>query len=393
MKLDLGLPVIQLLTFIGHSTSSFIFDNNSRRSLSGQVTSRSSLKKLLGKARRLEDGGDGDGDDQAEEDNEDEAAEEDMEAFLMDYSLKFMTCIPDQVLTDADYVNHLGVVIFRLCPSNKCSDYNGCKSGYADFAVDVGTYVEAYLGDQEDNDEDGDDNFDGDDFGECTQYEGDNDDGMAYYIGPGCTDDGQGVKMSVYEDEYCYEESETNFETISDGYSLPYSDGGLVSTQCTDCTDDDGAIREMCLDLYDYSPHRCEAELEYTHYYYDLNFEMYRYGKDETGCTKIDTIQNPMGKFSSEAMWTDAIMVVILLIGTVVASYYYSVWWKGQKENLQKIDDDDSQYQLDDDDNNDVSNYDDDHSRGSGRPTDGQPSALDTSAISNSTSPTGGTMT
>jgi len=243
-----------------------------------------------------------------------------------------------------------------------------------------------------------DDKFDGDDFGQCTQYEGENDDAngnndIAYYIGPGCSEDGTGVKMGVYEDEYCYEESGTSFETISNGWSLPYNDGGLVSTQCTDCTDDDGGIREMCLDLYDYSPHRCEAELEYTHYYYDLNFEMYRYGKDETGCSKIEVIQNPKGKFSSEAVWTDAILVVILLIGTVVASYYYSVWWKDQKENLQKIDDeDDSQYRLDEDENN--SNYDDDFS-GSGRPADAdeQPSALDESGISNVAGPAGGTMT
>jgi len=394
MKLGLGLPFTQLLAFIGYSTSSFIFDNNSRRSLSGQVTSKSSLKKLLGKARRLED--EDDGDDQAEEENDNEAAEEDMEAFLMDYSLKFMKCIPDQVLTDADYNDHFGVVIFRLCPSNKCSDNNGCNAGYADFAVDVGTYVEAYLVDQQDN-MNWDDKFDGDDFGQCSQYEGVNDDGnggndnndIAYYIGPGCTDDGKGVKMGVYEDEYCYEESGTSFETIANCWSLPYSSGGLVSTQCTDCTDDDGAIREMCLDLYDYSPHRCEAELEYTHYYYDLNFEIYRYGKDETGCNKIDVIQNPKSTFSSEAVWTDAILVVILLIGTVVGFYYYSLWWKDQKENLQKIDDDDSQYRLDDDN----SGYGDDFS-GSGRPDDEHPSTLDESGTSNAAAPVaGGTMT
>jgi hypothetical protein len=332
--LCLGLSITQLLSFVGYSTSTaLIFDNNnnsnkiSHRSLSGSQTS---LKKLLAKARRLEDAG---GDDNAANDDQaaDEAAEENMEAFLMDYSLKFMKCIPDQALTDADYNTHYGAVIFRLCPSNKCSNSNGCTSGYADFAVDVGTYVDAFLTDQQDN-MNWDDNFDGDNMGQCTQYEGDDDGGdAAYYIGPGCTADGTGVKMGVYEDQYCYEESETSFETISNGWSLPYSDGGLVSTQCTDCTDDDGEIREMCLDLYDYSPYRCEADLEYTHYYYDANFEIYRYGKDSTGCNSIHVMQNPKGGFSSEAVWTDAILVVFLIAATGVGFYYYSEWWTKRK--------------------------------------------------------------
>jgi len=361
--LCLGLSITQLLSFVGYSTSTaLVFDNNnnndknSHRSLSN---SQKSLKKLLAKARRLEDAG-GDGDDNAAANNDDqaadEAAEENMEAFLMDYSLKFMTCIPDQVIQDADYDSHYGAVIFRLCPSNTCSNSNGCTSGYADFAVDIGTYVDAFLTDQEDNmNWDDEQNFDGDNMGQCTLYGGDDDDdggdGAAYYIGPGCTADGTGVKMGVYEDQYCYEESETSFETVSNGWSLPYSDGGLVSTQCTDCTDDDGEIREMCLDLYDYSPYRCEADLEYTHYYYDANFEIYRYGKDSTGCNSIHVMQNPKGGFSSEAAWTDAILVVILIAATGVGFYYYSQWWTKQKVNLEKIDDDDdedSEYRLDD---------------------------------------------
>lgn len=389
-----GLAILQLLgVFIGYSTSSLstVISNKDRnfQSLSSSSSSSSSMKKLLKKARRLEDAGD----DNNNNDDQEVDKEEDMEAFLMDYSLKFVKCIPDQVLTDADYKDHFGVVIFRLCPSNTCNSNNndGCNSGYADFAVDVGTYVEAFLEDQQDNMNWDDENFDGDEFGQCAQYEGDNDDDNgdnAYYIGPGCTADGSGVKMGVYEDKYCYEESETTFETISNGWSLPYNEGGLVSTQCTDCTDDDGAIREMCLDLYDYSPHRCESNLEYTHYYYDTNFEIYRYGKDETGCTSIDVMQNPRSQFSSEAVWTDAVLVVIVLISSVVGFYYYSIWWKKQKENLEKIDeeddDDDSQYRREDDDDF------------SGSDNPNNDSAVNESAVSNgTTSPSAaeGTMT
>jgi len=331
-----------------------------------------SLQKLLRKAtRRLEDNeNDNENDDaDAGDDNNngnDADYEEDMEAFLMDYSLKFMKCIPDQVLTDADYQDHMGVVIFRLCPSNTCSSNTdgGCTSGYAEFAVDVGTYVEAFIEDQADNMNWDDENFDGDEFGQCVQWDGDDNDGdddnadddgnaQAYYIGPGCTSDGSGVKMGVYEDQYCYEESATTFATIANGWSLPYSEGGLVSTSCTYCTDDDGDIRDMCLDLYDYAPHRCEANFEYTHYYYDTNFEMYRYGKDQTGCNNIAVLQNPRSQFSSEAVWTDAILVVMILLASVVGFYYYSQWWNKQKENLEKIeedDEDDSEYQREEDD-------------------------------------------
>ena len=325
MKFCLALSITQLLALVCSISAMFEFEDSRR--LSGQGRA---LRKLLGKARRLDEGGD----DAAEEDN-DEQNEADMEAFLMDYSFKFMSCIPDQVLTDADYNDHFGVVIFRLCPSNKCSNNNGCSSGYADFAVDVGTYVDAFLTDQADN-VNWDDKFDGDEFGQCVEYEVENDDGgngeaVEYYVGPGCTADGTGVKMGVYEDQYCYTESQTSFENISNGWSLPYSGGGLVSTQCTDCTDEYGALREMCLDLYDDSPYRCEAEFDFKHYYYNTNFEMYRYGQDTTGCTKIDVMQNPKSSFSQEAVWTDAVLVVMLLIVTAGGFAWYSTWWKKRK--------------------------------------------------------------
>lgn len=344
MKICSVLSISQLLALVGSASAMFELENTHRFKSNGR-----GLRKLLSKARRLEDNG---GDDN----NDGEQNNEDMEGFLIDYSMKFMECIPDQVLTDADYNEHFGVIIFRLCPAKKCSNSNGCTSGYADFAIDVGTYVDAYLSDQADN-MNWDDKFDGDSFGECTEYENGDDDSVAYYIGPGCTADGKGVKMGVYEDKYCYQQSDTSFETISNGWGLPYSDGGLVSTQCSSCTDDDGALKEMCLDLYDTSPYRCEKEFNFQHYYYDTNFEMYRYGQDNTGCTKIDVMQNPKSTFSQEAVWTDAILAVMLLLVTLAGYAWYSSWWEEQKLNLEKIDDDeDSQaYHLDDED--DKSDY------------------------------------
>lgn len=346
MKFCSALTISQLLAFV--CSASAVFEFESTHLLSGQGRG---LRKLLKAARRLDEEGDED------------QYEADMEAILMDYSLKFMTCIPDQVLTDADYNDHFGVVIFRLCPSNKCSNNGGCSSGYADFAVDVGTYVDSYLEDQADN-MNWDDNFDGGDFGQCTEYEVKDDDdsedeNIVYYVGPGCTEDGTGLKMGVYEDKYCYKESQTSFETISNGWSLPYNSGGLVSTQCTGCTDDDGQIREMCLDLYETAPFRCEAEFDFQHYYYDTNFEMYRYGQDTTGCTKIDVMRKPRSKFSNEAVWTDAILAIMLLVVTAAGYAWYSTWWSKQKENLEKIDDDDDSqaYHLEDEDDDHDGDY------------------------------------
>lgn len=287
--------------------------------------SSAALKKILSKARRLEEGDGGEENDAGGE--QQNAAQ--MEAFLMDYSLKLMKCVPDQVLTDADYNDHFGVVIFRLCPSNKCNDDGGCSSGYADFAVDVGTYVEAFMEDQQDN-MNWDDMFDGAQFGQCNEYEDDENGPTGYYIGPGCTADGTGVRMAVFEDQYCYQVSQTSFETISNGWGLPFSSGGLVSTKCTSCIDNDGTLRDMCLDLYDLSPYRCEQDFVFDHYYYDTNFEMYRYGKDQTGCSKIQVMQASKHAMKG-AVWQDLIISVMLLITAAGGFALYSVWWRKRK--------------------------------------------------------------
>lgn len=281
--------------------------------------SSDAILKVLSKARRLEDNGGDGGGDQAE-----------MEAtFLMDYSIKFMKCIPDEVLSDADYNDHFGVVIFRLCPSNSCSNDSGCTSGYADFAVDVGTYVEAFMKDQQDN-MNWDDHFDGGMFGQCVEYEDDENGATGYYIGPGCTADKTGVRMAVFEDKYCYQVSETSFESISNGWGLPFTNGGLVSTKCNSCVDNDGQLRDMCLDLYELSPYRCEQDFDNEHYYYDNNFEIYRYGKDQTGCTKIQVMQtNKMAMHG--AVWQDLIISVMLLITAAGAFALYTVWWRKRK--------------------------------------------------------------
>ena len=152
MKLSAALSISQLLAIV--SGASAMFELETSRHVSG--TSRG-MRHLLGKARRLEDGGNDDG---ANDGNGAEFDADEIEAFLMDFSLKMTKCIPDYVFTDEDYVDHYGAVIFRLCPSKKCNDNYGCKSGFADFAVDIATYVDAFMYDQADN-MNWDDKFDG----------------------------------------------------------------------------------------------------------------------------------------------------------------------------------------------------------------------------------------
>ena len=318
MKFSAAVSFLQLLALVGFASASNMFEFDTSRRLSGDSRR---MRKLLQKARRLED--EDQGDDNADVDMAD------VEAFLLDYSVKFMSCHGDQVLTDADYNDHFGVVIFRMCPSNSCSDDSACSSDYADFAIDVGTFVDVFIEDQADN-MNWDDSFGGE-FGECQQYEAENDDGNVYYVGPSCTEDETGIKMGLFEDQYCYQESMTSFETISNGWTLPYSSGGLVTTQCMGCADDDGEIKELCTGLYEDAPYRCESEFDFKHYYYDVNFEMYRYGQDTTGCTKINVLSRPRSTFSNEAVWTDAILAVMLLAVTAGGYFYYSQWWEKRK--------------------------------------------------------------
>ena len=291
----------------------------------GGMMSRKGVKSVLRNARRLEQNGNNNGQDMDEEE---------MEAFLMDYSLKFMKCVQDEQIYDADGALHYGAVIFRLCPSGKCDDSSGCRSGYADFAVDVGTYVAAFMEDQADN-MNWDDQFDGDNFGQCTEYlqndDEDGNEGSGAYIAPGCTEDGSGVKMAVFIDQYCsVQATDSAFAQISDGWSLPYSDGGLVSQQCLSCVDynnNEGSLREMCMDLYFEAPYRCEADFDFDHYYYDAVTEIYRYGKDQTGCTPIELMQKhkiALGR----AKATDLIFAVFLLLISAGGFAYYTIWWR-----------------------------------------------------------------
>jgi hypothetical protein len=209
-----------------------------------------------------------------------EEEEEEEYGFLGNYKLKLLSCNQGVRYKNPENGEYEGSsVVFRLCPSsNGCDDDDskGCKSGYGDYTIGLNTFVEQYIEDKEEEMNGDDDEYDMKQFGECREVEADqdaDDDGanrVQYYIGPACSDDGVGVTTKMFTDQYCTEESEdVTYEDISNGVSLPYSEGGLVSNSCESCTvaNDNGEyeLSDMCMELYENSG-KCETEMETYHY-------------------------------------------------------------------------------------------------------------------------------
>jgi len=296
---------ISIVAFLLASVSSFA---TAARSINDHAIKKS----LLSKARRVEENGD-------------DAEEEDEYQFLMNYKLKFMSCKAGETVVNPENGEYeYSAVVFRLChdSGDGCDDEKACSSGYGDYVVGLNTFVNSYMEDQKDNNN-YDDNFQVDEYAECREYENDNDDdgnGVAYYIGPACTEDGDDIKLDFFYDEGCTTNPEdVTFTDVSNGWELPYSEGGLVSTYCQSCqeyNEDDAAyeIKEMCQELFEEAAGKCETEMEYYHYY----------GKQEGACDYIAELLPAMGGSGGAASWFFGIAVIGGL-----ASYVY--WWKQKK--------------------------------------------------------------
>ena len=314
-------------------------------------------RRLLQNARRVnqynddaggDDGGNAKGDDQYNAEGVAEVEDE-----LQNYSLKLMKCQAEASLDsgnnnnynnndnngdddNAAYQKKYGVAIIRACPRNSCSEntQGGCKSGYADFAVPLTDFVSAYLYDQAQNMQWAleDDSLTLDTVGECVKYNQKDNNGNSYYVGPACTSNGKDIKLSLFKDAYCQKSaSEKTFEELSNGVSLPYHRGGLVSKQCLACGENDGngdyALKEMCAELYEDAALKCE-EWDINHYYWDAITEVYRFGKDTTGCKRIgwmDKTPEPFGE------WASIFALLFLVAGSAAGAVWYTMWWKNRK--------------------------------------------------------------
>jgi hypothetical protein len=276
------------------------------------------MRNMLSKARKLED----------QNNNGNDQAEEEEYAFLQNYQLKLVSCNAGEQIRDPETGEYeYNAAVFRLCPGN-CDDESakGCSSGSGDYVVGLSSFVTAYFEDQRDNMY-YDDNFKVDEYAECRAYEPEDDDqnqnqnnGYAYYIGPACTDDGKDVKLQLYYDETCSSAPEDiTFEDISNGWSLPYGEGGLVSTSCQSCTEygDNGyELKEMCTELY-MNAGKCETNMESYHYY----------GKQEGSCEYISSLM-PAQKSGSAGKTFGWVVFVLVVVGAFSA---YVMWWKKKK--------------------------------------------------------------
>jgi hypothetical protein len=187
----------------------------------------------------------------------------------------------------------------------------------------LNTYVENYIEDQEENMQQ-DDNFNIAEYGECREYEQENDDeygnAQAYYIGPACTEDGLDIQLQLFSDDACQTVPEdVTFEEISNGWTLPYSDGGLVSTNCISCADqdDDGEVEVsmLCQGVYE-DAGKCESQMEYTS----------QYGSQEGSCEYILEVLPASSRGGAGNVFGWFLFIV------VAASFSgYIMWWKKKK--------------------------------------------------------------
>lgn len=262
--------------------------------------------------------------------------EEDEFDFLGNYNIKVVGCQREleQPLMNEEGEYEYSAVLLRLCPSaSGCDSSNemGCDSGYGEMLVGLSTFVEAYFEDQEENeDEDGDDGFEVDKFAKCEEYNPDenNDDdanqgqwdNYQFFVGPTCTEDALGLKLELFTDEYCTQVSETTFDVISNGWTLPYSSGGLVSLNCNSCSEynDDGEaeIKEMCQKSYENAALKCEEGMEIYSYY----------GQNVQGCEVISEMF-PSAKSGNGGK----IFGYVVLAAVVVGLVGYVVWWRKKK--------------------------------------------------------------
>jgi hypothetical protein len=291
----------------------------SASSSSSLAMSSNGLRNVLSKARRL--------DDRAQQ------GEQAVEDYIQGFSLQFLKCVGDEAIDDVqdddDSSGQYGVVFFRMCPNQYCNNGGTCSGdGYADFAISMASYVGAYIEDQADNMQ-WDDNMDMDNFAGCNQYEIEGgDDGVSYYTGPTCMEDGSDIRIGLFQDYQCQYEAEESFESISNGATLPFSEGGLISTNCVACAEyeDDGNydVKDICMDLYDLAPLKCES-WEMRHYYWDYKTEIYRYGQDTTGCKNISFLTREPVRQASQV--GEIFMLFFLVAISVGGGYYYTIWW------------------------------------------------------------------
>jgi len=263
-----------------------------------------------------------------------------VEIDLTDYSIVFEKCqYVKSYNMDADGgADEDGVlatskfVIFKLCNSSSCS--SGCTYDYAEYVVDMETYVQALTEMKQESvqemcnqcnedcqvDDDAaelssscescltecdaydtmEENGYGDasQFVECGQAQADDDSEL--YIGGYCSDDGTKISIGVFSDENCSTLTGKDAASVL-GYTA-FSDHILMATYSTDCVsclkepeDDDLAddyvaeTMETCQNLYD-AAGKCETPTSFNGGY--LSYYQSQYANEDAVCGFISSLDS-----------------------------------------------------------------------------------------------------
>lgn len=241
--------------------------------------------------------------------------------WVTDYSIKFDSCHTTLSFraqgnsgdSDGAPTESERLVLFKLCPTDKCSSCNGG----AEYLVELKDFVEAYMNSQstqkeyncakvknkcscEDDDsvndddvclancyatagldycENEDDEFEVDRYLECRDLGGNNnnngdDSTQQMYVGAYCSSNHKNIYLGAFSDRQCSKQIDASaYETLT-GTALPYTSTSLVTNTCISCKepsqydddynadqDDTDAVTEICEELYDRSA-KCETNLK-----------------------------------------------------------------------------------------------------------------------------------
>lgn len=329
--------------------------------------SSSAGKHLLSHARKLEDVDNG----------------EFVNDWVADYSIKFQGCHAikqwneDAQGEDDVRIATTRLVRFRLCPSDACSDSKatGCTNSYGDYIVEIDTFMEAWMEAKQQSIEEacqkklnscgcdnGDENgeyceyncfvdagmtecvdrnpyeedngqqqaqFNLKEYMECKKLDAGNDDGVVFYVGPHCSEQGGAISLQVFTDDACTEVSEQSFASLM-GYELPFSTESIVDSSCLSCKEiaenenqndayDQDQVREGCEALYKYAG-KCESNLpSSTASWPNTNACTYLEG------VKIIRQNGIIDTGSSRASATATAFIVILAMAFCAMTFY--VWY------------------------------------------------------------------
>jgi len=245
--------------------------------------------KLLSKARpfarKLDEG--------------DDAADKDFAIDLTNYSIMFEKCQfakfysvgEDNGDGDGDVLSTNKFVIFKLCHSDDCS--SGCKNDYAEYVVDMETYVAALIEMKQESVEntcnqcqencqvdddtpnysvkcqscmDRCDRYDAlgeNGYGDASQYTacaevGNDDDANAYYTGAYCSEDGAQISIGVFTDAYCSDAVSTQDAATVLGLAA-FSNHILSATYSSECISCQQEVKDGGDDSDDYEPETVET--------------------------------------------------------------------------------------------------------------------------------------